>query len=165
MQSQIRKVKTNVLEHWRKYTHRLSFAHIGMLLCLLVLPCCFANCVKHVAGPKGDKGAPGGNGNARIVKSINTTVGAETWVSPVAGTWERTLLVAEIDDAILKNGHVDVYAETGKVWAPLPFMVVDVIYEARLETGRVQLVARGLHGEAARPATMVYRVLVYSSAP
>lgn len=138
----------------------LSFS---LLICLLLTG---TACEKNVAGPAGEPGKDGGNGNSNLYYSTVITLRSTTWESVEFGDetrWHNKIYLPEINSLVLKNGDVKVYALSGADWFPLPYYEGILVTQAKCSVGLVDIYHSNLHGGTPeRPTERNYRVVVVS---
>jgi len=77
----------------------------------------FSSCKKE-AGPKGDTGPAGANGNANVTSyTVNTTASNWTFSAP---SWSCMVNFPQLTTAIANGGVVAGYWQSGANWIPLP---------------------------------------------
>lgn len=128
----------------------------GSLVIILLVS---ISCTKQVAGPKGDPGIAGKNGNAKQTTSIIFNQPTSAWVAN-GDDWESYIFLAEISDNVVAKGEVRVYIESNSTWWPLPYGVLDTFIQMTIEKGRVKLNCSRIHGGPAKPVSSNYRVII-----
>jgi hypothetical protein len=103
-----------------KRAERQIFVLFLVILCAGVF---LMACSKNVAGPKGDPGTPGKNGNTDQATTAVVELSSDAWsVLPTntADQWQATIFVEAISKEVLSNGEVQVYILKDNFWWALP---------------------------------------------
>jgi hypothetical protein len=136
---------------------KVLFAFAGLIL-LVVL----GSCKKYVAGPKGEPGTPGENGNLKMTHILYT---ASSWSFGTTNGWESHLQSAKISNNVLTKGEVETYMQIGDDWWSLPYGVGDVFMEVSFDDGWVHFKYFKIHGgPPAKPDTVNFRIVILEPA-
>ena len=120
----------------------------------------FSFCTKQVAGPKGEKGTDGAQGNMVMSSTKSFVLDSMSWTKQEFD-WVAYLYVAEIDKVALEKGEVKVYALIGSDWVDLPYVEGLFVTRFNLQLGIVKLNYYNTHTAIpGRPASRNYRVVV-----
>lgn len=132
-----------------------------LLFAIPIIILSFSSCKKDVAGPKGDPGTNGGNGNLK--KSERTfTVQASSWVNNL-GFYSTNVYFPEITNDVISKGEVEVYMQTGTQWWNLPYLVGDIVMHQSIEFETLHLEYSRIHGvPPSSPGQVTFRVVVYT---
>lgn len=136
------------------------------LVCLLPLPLLFLfnTCTKSVAGPKGEPGTAGKNGNLKQTYIGPFTQPASSW-SFDGSRWNSIIYVSEISSDVISKGEVRVYMLVGSEWWSLPYAVGNLFTQMSIEKGLVHLLRSKIHdGPPAQPVATNFRIVVFSPA-
>lgn len=138
----------------------LSGALLLMLTsCLLVT----SSCKKEVAGPKGDTGAPGKDGNANVSGTGAFSVSFNDWTAN-GQVWTAFLFYDKITSEIVNKGSVQVFVQIDNLWWGLPYLEGDAYTNFGIEAGKVKLVHGESHGGLPdKPSTANYRIVVITA--
>lgn len=129
-----------------------------LFLSVPVLLILFASCKKYVAGPKGDPGTPGLNGNVKQY-SIVVNQASAVWTFN-GGWWTSSLDAPTITDGVIERGDVKVYVQVGTEWWALPYAVGNLITQCSVENSVVHLKYYKIHnGPPAMPDNMNFRIV------
>lgn len=145
-------------------TFQTSLVTLGVLLALG-----FLSCKKEVAGPKGDTGPAGKDGNANVATVQSFVVTSSSWgASADSLGWVNLLSVNKITQDIADRGSVQVFMQPqgSSTWWALPYFDVDNGIEFGIEPGIVRLMnfEADPHGHAPpKPATMNFRVVIIAA--
>lgn len=133
---------------------------------LFVLTSCLfvtSSCNKEVAGPKGDTGAPGKDGNANVSGTGAFSVSFNDWTAS-GPVWTTFLFYDKITNDIVTKGSVQVFVQIDNVWWGLPYSEGDAYTNFGIELGKVKLSHGESHGGLPdKPATANYRIVAISA--
>lgn len=118
------------------------------------------SCAKHVAGPKGDPGKPGGTGNATQFTTSVFTVQSKDWTAS-GKNWLSKVYIPEITDNVVSSGELRVFMLADGMWWPLPYAKLDEFTQFSFEKGWLHLNVFKDHGTAPTPATTSYKAIIY----
>jgi hypothetical protein len=123
----------------------------------------FTACKKQVAGPKGESGTNGKNGNTNQSHIKEFTLLAYEWkTNTVNYDWNATINTELVTDEVIEKGLVNVYVNVNSVWMPLPYMREDFHLRYKLSKGKIGLNYFKLHGVADQPGAMNIKVSIVS---
>jgi hypothetical protein len=133
--------------------------YLSALALLFIL----SGCTKYVAGPKGETGAPGKNGNM-----VQTTIGPLTktptdWTFDGTG-WNTSVFVIEINDDVINKGEVKGYIKIGNEWRSLPYAYNgDIFTQMSIGKTEIRLQRREIHGgPPPAPDVTSFRFVVFA---
>jgi hypothetical protein len=133
----------------------------GLLLLFLCLS--FNSCKKSVAGPQGDAGTPGGQGNLKQ-SDRSFTIFPGSWTFN-GGWYNCDVYCPEITSSVISSGEIKVYMQVNSQWWSLPYTVGDIFMEQTSETGTLHLKYSKIHGgPPPAPTQNVFRIVVSSPA-
>lgn len=138
------------------------------LATLLLLMLFLQACKKQVAGPKGEPGLDGKNGNSNVVTTNAFVIKGSSWDSVIENdhwSWKKTLVLSQLTNSAISDGDIMVYrcrAENDN-WYRLPVFEGYLCTQFSFETGLLHLRLTHLHeGIAPRPKDDVYKLVVLS---
>lgn len=136
-----------------------------LIACAAVLGIIFISaCKKNVAGPQGDPGLPGQNGNSNQYSSVAFDIKPSVWDSidnGVAFDWKHTVFIPEISKQVMSAGEVKAYTLIGEDWFPLPTISNLVSTQCSVAEGKVIFKVSHIHGGLPpRPLTQKFRVFI-----
>lgn len=100
---------------------------IKKVMVIALIAITFTGCKKE-AGPKGDKGDPGVNGNANVISTGSVTLNLWTYFSS-NDSYLSLISVSAINQAVVDKGAVLAYIETANGWSALPFHGMLTFYD------------------------------------
>jgi hypothetical protein len=128
-------------------------------LLLLFLCLAFNSCKKNVAGPQGDPGTPGGQGNLKQ-SDRSFTILSTSW-SFNGGWYACDVYCPELTQDVIASGEIKVYMKVNSQWWSLPYTVGDIFMEQASETGTLHLKYSKVHGgPPPAPAQTTFRIVV-----
>lgn len=121
------------------------------------------SCGKQVAGPKGDTGAAGKDGNANVSGTNSIALSYNDWTE-FGKEWLAYLFYDKITNDILNTGSVQVFMQKDNAWWGLPYLEGDAYTNYGVEAGKIKLVHGESHGGLPdRPVSANYRIVVIAA--
>ena len=133
-------------------------------VCILVicLSLVFSGCTKSVAGPKGEAGSPGKNGNLKETHLGPFTQQSSLWTFD-GSVWASEIYVSDINADVMARGEVRVYMQENGEWWTLPHSVGNLFTQMSIDKGMVHLVRSKIHdGPPLQPVNTNFRVVIFS---
>jgi hypothetical protein len=139
----------------------IKFFKKGVYFLILVI--LFAACKKQVAGPKGESGINGKNGNANQSHIKEFTLLSQDWkTNTVRMDWNASIATELITDDVIQKGMVCVYLNVNGRWTSIPHAFDDFRLQYKLSKGVIGLNYLETHGVAAQPGAMNIKVSIVS---
>ena len=134
------------------------------LFCFSILTFCLAGaCKKQVAGPKGETGNSGMNGNANHNTVNSFLVLTQAWLTNnVKKDWNTDYPCDLLTIAAIEQSAITVYVQIDGAWFPLPYGKDDFHLQYSLVPGTLHLNYFKSHQVANQPASMNFRLVIVS---
>lgn len=133
------------------------------ILLLILLSTFLVACKKYVAGPKGETGQAGKNGNANQTSISTLAILSQQWVTNnVKKDWNTDIFSDLITTDVILKSQVDVYVSINSEWHELPYSNGDRHLQYVLVLGKIHLNYFKTHGVDNQPDAMNFRVLIIS---
>lgn len=140
----------------------MKFTFKYFVICLSVL-LIFSACKKQVAGPKGESGLPGQNGNANQTVISSFLILSQAWqTNTIKKDWNTDYFTDLITDEVLLKSEINVYAQINGNWYALPYTIQDFHLQYSLVKGTLHLNYFKSHQVANQPASMNFRLVIVS---
>ncbi len=129
----------------------------------LILAILLIACKKQVAGPKGESGINGKNGNANQSYIKEFTLLPQEWkTNTVRMDWNANIVTDLVTDEVIQKGMVCVYLNVNGRWTSIPHAFDDFRLQYKLAKGVIGLNYLETHGAADQPGAMNFKVTIVS---
>ncbi len=133
------------------------------IFCLATLLVFLTGCKKQVAGPKGESGLNGKNGNANQTSMSSFIILSQAWqTNNVRKDWNTDYYTDLINDEVIQKSSISVYVQINGAWFPLPYTKEDYHIQYNLISGSLHLNYFKSHQVANQPASMNFRLVIVS---